>query len=261
MSEHYKIGLVTTVMSHQDALQCLEDALHLLIEQYEFGLRGYGCVSEIEVGGHRHGCQGALIPGYQNLSALEPTGLETLASRNPYFTIDGSIRLRGELRLYDVMLALCPSGVEDNPAIFAVEFPGSFHEDLYAEDPDVPDRMVVRPDEAELFEQLVMALGGHPRADGFTTMIMQHIGEVKAFDAKQLVSALFNPPRVQASWDDRSLLRAGLVTGIRKELVDEGAVRARWAEVKQFETTAGHVVRSGIVDDPLDLFLDELDDE
>jgi hypothetical protein len=246
MIHRVRSAVILTKTSYESAVQIVGQSLETLVQQFDFGFRGFGVGLRLFFERGRLDEERIDEPLPQKDFAVDTAW--RLARRYRWFALRGSIRAPGVNQLLSMGAVLYPTGDPEHPATAVFQLDSWFHARVLA--PEV-DR-----DAADLLLRLSTILGANPLADGFATELLPALSEARVPDGAFLRRALLAPDPPAEPFDpepDRRSCRPGLVTGVKRTLAPRAEVERKWPRGIVLGTATGFTVLSTMIEAPLGL--------
>jgi hypothetical protein len=248
MSENLRNAVVLTNTRLDTSVDLLGESLERLVQELDFGFRGWGAAMQLFFDGGTY--DEDVIDERLTQKDLNRGTVERFVKEYAWFALQGSFRLPGLDRLCSMDVVLRPSFAAAQPACVLFCLDSWFLEQTWGKSSHSFD-----PDAAEALGKLAVRLGAHPLVDGFKTVLLPSIGEVRPFDVLALRQALLFPPPVAQTLEDVANLDdsgPGLVSGIKTNIVSLAELAGRWPDGNVFPTTSGFAVLNNLGDVALD---------
>lgn len=243
MSYESEIAIVLSKVTSTQSIDILTESLALLLKDYEFGFRSYGCVVGLDFKDKVYLGERQLQTEVPVASLITRTTLEHLASEEVWFNIGGSIRIPGVDVLLDFDLLRIPTCDSERPACVVFMLGRELYTRVYGDDDESFDSFA-----ASTLLALSVRLGAHPLVDSFNCSIVGDLSDVATFDAESLRGVVMNPSgaREAMAIARSGGLYPGFVFGVRTEIFPLSEIRQHYADVT--ETLNGFSIASDLVD-------------
>jgi hypothetical protein len=254
MSEYLKPAIITASVSLEHGCAMLIDTMNRLIEEYEFGFRGYGDVSRVVYDG-REFLYKDILEHSPPLATITPEYLTELVPTHTAVAISGDFRWPGLHRLLPVSVALCRTFVPERPVCLVV------HMDAYLYNTLEDEEERVDHEAADRYQKLAVTFGAHELTEAFIMDNIVSFDEVPVFDGEALKQSFLNRPSIRERWETRGQrvhLPHGEVCGLKNWLLSREQMQALWPGADVFETITGMVIRSDV---HLEVDVDDDDDD
>jgi hypothetical protein len=239
MSENHPSAIVLTKTRLETAIEILGQSLEILVNDYDFGFRGYGGAVQLVFDEGEY--DDDIIIHEQLLQRdFNRETAERLAREYGWFSLEGSIRIPGSHLLWGLDVVLYPTFDEAFPACVLFGLDSGFLESVYGRqfntfNQDAADRLV----------QLSVALGANELVDGFMTVRLPSLAEVPILDAELLRNLLLDPQPFPPSYEEaKAIPRPGFVTGINSQLVPLSQIEKHWPGCVLLQTITGFSILS-----------------
>ena len=231
MSENHPSAIVLTKTRLETAIDILGQSLEMLVNDYDFGFRGFGGALQLFFDGGEY--DEDIIPEQLLQRDFNRETAERFAHEYGWFSLEGTIRIPGSHRLWGLDVVLYPTFDEVRPACVLFRLDSWFLESVYGRNFDT-----FNSDAADRLVQLSVALGANVLVDGFMTVRLPSLAEVPILDAELLRNLLLDPQPFN--------LRLGFVTGIKSQLAPLSEIEKHWPGCDLLQTITGFSVLSRV---------------
>ncbi|MEC4678765.1 MAG: hypothetical protein VST69_08445 [Nitrospirota bacterium] len=246
MSNESDIAIILSNVSSEDGVRIFEASLLCLLEEFDFGFRGYGGVLQLLFDKNEFVQEKEIDDKINSVTEIDTALIKKLIARYQWLSIGGSIRIPEVDHLVDLDLILFPSFESSCPTciFFRLEH------DLYGR--VGIDKNRFDKDAAEILLKLSLRFGTQNGVTAFQTRLIGDLDDLQPFNAKSLQRSILEPVALK---DRRMGFRPkmGFINGIRRQFLATQTIKKIWKDCETFESVNGFSVLNRLIDFTLPL--------